>query len=99
MPPTLASLVQHSALRLSVLTGQDRLDTSVRWAHASELADPTPYLDGGELLLVTALKLDAEDPVSMRDYVRRLTDKGVVGLGFAAGVNYEKVPDALVEAC
>ncbi|WP_181769038.1 PucR family transcriptional regulator ligand-binding domain-containing protein, partial [Streptomyces albidus (ex Kaewkla and Franco 2022)] len=99
MPPTLASLVQHSSLRLSVLTGQDRLDTPVRWAHASELADPTPYLDGGELLLVTALKLDAEDPGSMHRYVRQLADKGVVGLGFAAGVNYEKVPDALVEAC
>ncbi|NLU76502.1 PucR family transcriptional regulator [Streptomyces sp. HNM0575] len=99
MPPTLASLVQHSALRLAVLTGQDRLDTDVRWAHASELADPTPYLEGGELLLVTALKLDAEDPGAMRSYVRRLTEKGVVGMGFAAGVNYEKVPDALVEAC
>lgn len=99
MPPTLASIVQHSSLRLAVLTGQDRLDTDVRWAHASELADPTPYLDGGELLLVTALKLDAEDPEAMRAYVERLTEKGVVGLGFAAGVNYEKVPDALVEAC
>ncbi|GGO47823.1 hypothetical protein GCM10012287_21370 [Streptomyces daqingensis] len=99
MPPTLASLVQHSALRLAVLTGQDRLDTSVRWAHASELADPTPYLEGGELLLVTALKLDAEDADAMREYVRRLAGKGVVGLGFAAGVNYEKVPDALVDAC
>ncbi|MGH3325603.1 MAG: PucR family transcriptional regulator ligand-binding domain-containing protein, partial [Streptomyces sp.] len=99
MPPTLASLVQHSALRLAVLAGQDRLDTPVRWAHASELADPTPYLEGGELLLLTALKLDAEDPAGMRDYVRRLVGKGVVGLGFAAGVNYEKVPEALVEAC
>lgn len=99
MAPTLASLVQHSALRLSVLAGQARLDTSVRWAHASELADPTPYLDGGELLLLTALKLDAEDPGTMRDYVRLLAGKGVVGLGFAAGVNYEKVPDAVVEAC
>ncbi|MCF6523245.1 PucR family transcriptional regulator [Streptomyces sp. JJ36] len=98
MPPTLATLVQHSALRLSVLAGQDRLDTPVRWAHASELADPTPYLDGGELLLVTALKLDAEDAETMRAYVRRLVDRGVVGLGFAAGVNYEKAPDALVEA-
>ncbi|MGW7520999.1 PucR family transcriptional regulator [Streptomyces sp. NPDC054796] len=99
MPPTLATLVQHSALRLSVLAGQDRLDTPVRWAHASELADPTPYLDGGELLLVTALKLDAEDAEAMRRYVRQLADKGVVGLGFAAGVNYEKVPEALVDAC
>ena len=85
MPPTLASLVQHSALRLSVLTGQARLDTPVRWAHASELADPTPYLEGGELLLVTALKLDAEDPESMRGYVRRLADKGVVGPGLRRG--------------
>ncbi|THA24250.1 PucR family transcriptional regulator [Streptomyces sp. RKND-216] len=98
MPPTLAALVQHSALRLSVLAGHDRLDTPVRWAHASELADPTPYLDGGELLLITALKLDAEDPEAMRGYVRLLAGRGVVGLGFAAGVNYEKVPDALVEA-
>jgi len=99
MPPTLATLVQQSSLRLSVLAGHDRLDAPVRWAHASELADPTPYLDGGELLLITALKLDAEDAESMRAYVRRLVDQGVVGLGFAAGVNYEKVPEALVEAC
>lgn len=99
MPPTLASLVQHSSLRLAVLTGHDSLDTGVRWAHASELADPTPYLEGGELLLVTALKLDVEDAEAMRAYVARLTGNGVVGLGFAAGVNYEKVPDTLVEAC
>lgn len=98
MPPTLASLVQHSALRLSVLAGQDRLDTPVRWAHASELADPTPYLDGGELIMITALKLDAEDPEAMRGYVRLLADKGVVGLAFAAGVNYEKAPDPLIKA-
>ncbi|MCT2594192.1 PucR family transcriptional regulator [Streptomyces sp. N2-109] len=98
MPPTLASLVQHSALRLSVLAGQDRLDTPVRWAHASELADPTPYLDGGELIMITALKLDAEDPQAMRSYVRLLAGKGVVGLAFAAGVNYEKAPGALINA-
>lgn len=99
MPPTLASLVQQSSLRLSVLAGHERLDAPVRWAHASELADPTPYLDGGELLLITALKLDAEDADSMHAYVRRLVEQGVVGLGFAAGVNYEKAPDPLVDAC
>ncbi len=98
MPPTLASLAKNSTLRLTVLAGEGRLDTQVRWAHASELADPTPYLEGGELVLVTALKLDAEDPRAMRDYVRLLAASGVVGLGFAAGVNYESVPEALVEA-
>ncbi|MFG2939102.1 PucR family transcriptional regulator [Streptomyces sp. NPDC048282] len=98
MPPTLASLVHHSALKLTVRAGEDRLDVPVRWAHVSELADPVPYMEGGELLLITALKLDAEDPEAMRRYVKRLVGAGVVGLGFAVGVNYEEIPGALVEA-
>ncbi|WP_327724970.1 PucR family transcriptional regulator [Streptomyces europaeiscabiei] len=98
MPLTLASLVHHSALKLTVRAGEDRLDVPVRWAHASELADPVPYMEGGELLLITALKLDAEDPEAMRRYVRRLVGAGVVGLGFAVGVHYERIPEALVAA-
>src|SRR5882757_6704234 len=98
MPPTLASLVHHSALKLTVRAGEDRLDVPVRWAHASELIDPVPYMEGGELLLITALKLDAEDAEASRRYVRRVAQAGVVGLGFAVGVNYEDVPEALVEA-
>lgn len=98
MPPTLASLVQHPGLKLAVRAGEDRLDVPVRWAHVSELADPVPYMEGGELLLVTALKLDAENPEAMRAYVRRLVRAGVVGLGFAVGVYYPDVPRALVKA-
>ncbi|MGH4035362.1 PucR family transcriptional regulator [Actinomycetota bacterium Odt1-20B] len=98
MPPTLASLVHHSALKLTVRAGEERLDTPVRWAHASELTDPVPYMEGGELLLITALKLDAEDPEAMRRYVKRLSDAGVVGLGFAVGVHYADIPKALVDA-
>ncbi|WP_385623050.1 PucR family transcriptional regulator [Streptomyces sp. P8-A8] len=98
MPLTLASLVQHSALRLTVRAGADRLDAPVRWAHASELTDPVPYMEGGEFLLVTATNLDAENPEAMRRYVRRLAGAGVVGLGFAVGVNYDEVPQALIDA-
>ncbi|MEU7582874.1 PucR family transcriptional regulator [Streptomyces sp. NPDC041068] len=98
MPPTLASLVHHSALKLTVRAGEGRLDTPVRWAHASELADPVPYMEGGELLLITALKLDAEDPEAMRRYVKRLAGAGVVGLGFAVGVHYPDIPQALLDA-
>lgn len=98
MPHTLASLVNHTALKLTVLAGEERLDVPVRWAHASELIDPVPYMEGGELLLITALKLDAEDAEATRRYVRRVAEAGVVGLGFAVGVNYEGVPEPLVEA-
>ncbi|MET7830642.1 PucR family transcriptional regulator [Streptomyces sp. NPDC005386] len=98
MPPTLASLVHHSALKLTVRAGEDRLDVPVRWAHVSELADPVPYMEGGELLLITALTLDADDPDVMQRYVKRLAGAGVVGLGFAVGVNYDEIPKALVQA-
>ncbi|MFB7500588.1 PucR family transcriptional regulator [Streptomyces sp. NPDC056161] len=98
MPPTLASLVRHPALKLTVRAGGDHLDVPVRWAHVSELADPVPYMEGGELLLITALKLDAENPEAMRRYVRRLVGAGVVGLGFGVGVTYAEIPEALLDA-
>ncbi|MFF6998086.1 PucR family transcriptional regulator [Streptomyces sp. NPDC008313] len=98
MPPTLASLVHHSTLKLAVRAGEEHLDAAVRWVHASELADPVPYMEGGELLLITALKLDAGDPKAMRRYVKRLVGAGVVGLGFAVGVHYEEIPKALLDA-
>ncbi|MGW7005354.1 PucR family transcriptional regulator [Streptomyces sp. NPDC054933] len=97
MPPTLASLVRTSALKLTVLAGGDRLDAAVRWVHTSELDDPTPYLEGGELLLTTGLKLGT-DADALRDYVYRLADAGVVGLGFGVGLGHDAVPEPLVSA-
>ncbi|HEY9376814.1 MAG TPA: PucR family transcriptional regulator ligand-binding domain-containing protein, partial [Jiangellaceae bacterium] len=51
MPVTLATLVRQHSLGLTALTGRETLDREISWVHASELADPTPYLEGGELLL------------------------------------------------
>jgi purine catabolism regulator len=59
---TLASLLRDPALDLAVLAGGDRLDPVVRWVHTSELDDPAPYLEGGELLLTTGLRVPAEGP-------------------------------------
>jgi purine catabolism regulator len=98
MPLTLASLAQHSALKLTVLAGGDRLDAEVRWVHTSELDDPAPYLEGGELLLTTGLKLEVGDAAAIRAYVRRLAAAGVVGVGFGVGVGHDAVPPALVTA-
>lgn len=98
MPLTLASLAQHSALKLTALAGGDRLDAEVRWVHTSELDDPGPYLEGGELLLTTGLKLDVGNAAAMRGYVRRLAAAGVVGVGFGVGIGYDEVPPALVTA-
>ncbi|HWK24964.1 MAG TPA: PucR family transcriptional regulator ligand-binding domain-containing protein [Solirubrobacter sp.] len=79
-------------LDLEVAAGEAGLDRAVRWVHISELADPTPWLNGGELLLTTGLGL-GDDPAA---YLARLADHGLAGLGFGTGFSHARVPDELV---
>ncbi|MGW4214193.1 PucR family transcriptional regulator [Lentzea sp. NPDC004789] len=88
MPITLHELAR--SLGLPVLAGD--LSKPVAWVHGTELADPTPFLEGGELLLTTGLATISAD------YVDRLVRAGVVGLGFGTGLSHDVVPPALVEA-
>ena len=44
---------------LELAAGEERADAPVRWVHITELADPTPWLSGGELLLTTGMQLDS----------------------------------------
>lgn len=88
MPITLHDLAR--TLGLPVLAGD--ASKPIGWVHGTELADPTPFLEGGELLLTTGL-----GPLT-GDYVERLVRAGVVGLGFGTGLGHDVVPPALVEA-
>ncbi|MDH6113163.1 purine catabolism regulator [Kitasatospora sp. MAP12-15] len=97
MPPTLAAVVRNSSLHLTVLAGADHLERPVRWVHTSELDDPTPFLEGGELLLTTGIKL-GRSAKNLQAYVHRLADAGVVGLGLGVGLSHAEVPQPLVEA-
>ncbi|MGH2924151.1 MAG: PucR family transcriptional regulator ligand-binding domain-containing protein, partial [Solirubrobacterales bacterium] len=54
--PTVAGLT--SELGLEIVAGEAAAgEREIRWAHISELADPTPWLSGGELLLTTGIQL------------------------------------------
>jgi DNA-binding PucR family transcriptional regulator len=81
---------------VTLLAGEGHLDVPVRWVHISELADPTPWLSGGELLLTTGIGLDSAK--RQRDYIATLADHGLAGLGLGTGFTHEKVPKALTEA-
>src|SRR3954468_21978808 len=83
-------------LELELLAGDDAADAPVRWVHISELADPTPWLSGGELLLTTGMGLG--DAASQRAYVDRLAEHGLAGLGFGLGFGHDAVPEPLLEA-
>ena len=63
--PTVRTVLDIPALALVLRAGGDGASTRpVRWVAVSELEDPTPYLDGGELLLTTGLRLGDDDWVA-----------------------------------
>ncbi len=66
--------------------------------HISELADPTAYLQGGELLLTTGLALPLTG-AGCGAYVRRLVGARVSALGLGLGPVHVSVPGVLERAC
>ncbi|WP_170067963.1 PucR family transcriptional regulator ligand-binding domain-containing protein [Lentzea guizhouensis] len=91
----LRELVARADLGLTVLCGSSGLDRPVRWAHVSELADPTPYLVGEELLLTAGVRFPGDVP----GYVAGLVSSGVSAIGFGVEPEFREVPSPLVEAC
>jgi len=73
-------------------------EAGVRWVATSELVDPAPFLEGGEVLLTTGLETEGWrrdwDP-----YVRRLVAAGVVALGLGVELTHDTSPSQLVTAC
>ncbi|WP_405897824.1 PucR family transcriptional regulator [Streptomyces sp. NBC_00727] len=95
-PPTppvpLAGLLALEELGLRLIAGP--ADAELSWVHTSEMADPYPYLLGGELLLSAGVLLTDPDT-----YVARLVEAGAAALGFGVRPVHDTVPPALVGAC
>jgi purine catabolism regulator len=91
---TVESLVAE--LGLTLAAGGENAGASVRWVHSTELLDPTQWLRGGELLLTTGLQLTSAK--SQREFVGRLHEHEIAGLGFGAGLVHKKVPAAMLGA-
>ena len=85
-----------SDLDLTVLAGQDGVDQPIRWVHISELADPTSWLSGGEVLLTSGMQLTTADQQAA--YVNLLADNQLAGVGFATGFGHARVPEAMIAA-
>ena len=99
MPPRLRDVVALGDLGLAVRATAGGLDRPVRWVAVSELEDPAPFLEGGELLLTTGMRLPVR-AAPCAAYVARLIAAEVsgLGLGLGAGLSHQSVPAALVTA-
>ena len=103
MTVDLTTLLDEPSLGLEVVAGAAGIGRRgpLRWVHISEIPDPTPWLEGGEILLTTGLGVK-DSPDLQRALVSGLDRRGCVAVGFGVGVWLDEVPDALreqAEAC
>ncbi|HEY5427607.1 MAG TPA: PucR family transcriptional regulator ligand-binding domain-containing protein [Solirubrobacteraceae bacterium] len=83
-------------LDVRLVCGEEATDVPVRWVHISELPDPTPWLSGGEVLLTTGMALQTAG--QQREFLTRLADHQLAGLGFGTGFSHPEIPPALAQA-
>ncbi|MER5430683.1 helix-turn-helix domain-containing protein [Streptomyces sp. NPDC002588] len=100
-PVSLASLLAREDLALRQIAGPAGPGTVLHGAHASEMADPYPYLLGGELLLTAGVHIPetAGAGTGLDGYVSRIVAAGGAALGFGVAPVHDTVPGALVAAC
>ena len=94
---TARGLAQVEHLGLTLVAGAASADRHIAWAHAIELADPTPYLTGGELVMTTGINLGT-DAAMQSAYVARLAGAGTAALAVDTGTTFSDVPAGVVAA-
>lgn len=84
------SLNEFSGAR--VVAGQAGLARSVTWVHVASVPDAPVWLNGGELVLTTAINMP-DDADEQAHYVQAMADKGVAALALAVGRYIAAVPE------
>lgn len=93
---TVAELVSMPHLGLELAAGAAGLNRRVQWTHTSELEDPGPWLEGGELLIVNGFGIPADAP-GQAAYVRRLAQHRLAGVAVSVRAP-ELTPEMLAVA-
>jgi purine catabolism regulator len=96
MPMRVSELLAVPGLDLEIVVGGD-LERVIRWVHTTELADPTRYLQGGEVILTTGVWRDAG--TTSTGFVAPLERSDIAALGYGIPQPDAVLPPDLVEAC
>jgi purine catabolism regulator len=96
---TVAELAADPDLQLELVAGHRGADREIEAAAVSELANPGPWLQGGELLLTIGLLLP-DTLEGCREYLAGLDAAGVqaVALGLGAVLPHQCAPPRLITA-
>jgi purine catabolism regulator len=80
---TIRDLLHTPHFGLTLLGGEGGLETSLSWVHISEMDDPAPWLDGGELLMANGWHVP-RSATGQVEYLRKLHECGAAGLVLGA---------------
>jgi purine catabolism regulator len=104
MPLSVRSLLRDARFRLELAPGpweadDERLDAPLTWAHSSDLADPTPWLDEGQLLLTDGAQFAVRPPAATPAPTARPTGTSAAagmrgGAGAGGGATLDSRGDA-----
>lgn len=90
------TLVEFAELGAKLIAGESGARRPILWAHVSELADPTPWLDGGELIMTTGLGIPKVGSEQVR-YISRLARAGVAGLAIGEDMFAPSLSGAMLD--
>ena len=95
MAISLAALLGVPSLKLSKAgLAETTWHQDIHWVAVTEQEDPQRFLNGGELVLTTGMRLKSAP--EQRRFVRQVQRAGAVGIGFGIGLTHEAVPPALI---
>jgi len=100
MLPTVRGMLPEASLNVRLLVEGQSIDHTIDWIHSSDLSDPTPFLEAGQVLLTTGTQFgDYATQDHFDAYVHRLAVRGVVAIGFGTEVVRSGTPPELITAC
>ena len=86
----------HSLAKLKIVAGKDGLYHQVRWVHFIDLPDVLPWVQGGELLIITGIALNG-DMRGLTTLVQGLIHKNIAGIIINVGPYIKEIPDEVIK--
>ena len=78
-----------------LVAGRKGLDREVTWVYAKHTKDITPWVHGGEFLMVSGFE-DGIDEQHLLDLVRQADDNDLSGILVEGGKNFKTIPEQVI---
>lgn len=85
-----------SLSKLKIVAGKSGLDRVVRWVHFLDLPDVIPWVQGGELLIITGIGLNGETQ-KLTEMILGIIKKNLAGLIINVGPYIKEVPPEVIK--